>query len=154
MCAGVQSHFYQKFENEQEGRQKALHDMTKRDQMLELMQTGEWVLEVSLKHSGSLGHFDGEVMWGKNNTDSEYTSAFENQLFDCFRRAYPLGPEGTAAAVEKFRRFCETLREQPNLRWMQAIDVEQALCEYSKYERYRTDGITAAKRYQPRVEEV
>ena len=61
LCAGVQSHFYQKFENEQEGRQKALQDMSKRDQMLALMQTGEWVLEVSLKHSGSLGHFDGEA---------------------------------------------------------------------------------------------
>lgn len=112
LCAGVQSHFYQKFENEQEGRQKALQDMSKRDQMLALMQTGEWVLEVSLKHSGSLGHFDGEVMWGKNSTDSEYTAAFKNQLFDCFRRAYPLGPEGTAAAVKKFGQFCETLRSQ------------------------------------------
>jgi hypothetical protein len=112
LCAGVQSHFYQKFENEQEGRQKALQDMSKRDKMLELMQTGDWALEVSLKHSGSLGHFDGEVMWGKNSTDSEYTAAFENQLFDCFRRAQPLGPEGTAKAVEKFRMFCETLRAQ------------------------------------------
>ena len=112
LCAGVQSHFYQKFENEQEGRQKALQDMSKRDKMLELMETGEWALEVSLKHSGSLGHFDGEVMWGKNSTDSEYTAAFENQLFDCFRRAHPLGPEGTALAVTKFQQFCETLRSQ------------------------------------------
>lgn len=110
--AHVQSHFYQKFENEQEGRQKALQDLSKREQMLALMQSGEWVLEVSLKHSGSLGHFDGEVMWGKNSTDSEYTATFENQLLDCFRRAYPLSPEGTAAAVKKFGQFCETLRAQ------------------------------------------
>ena len=112
LCAGVQSHFYQKFENEQEGRQKALQDRTKRDKMLELMKTGEWALEVSLKHSGSLGHFDGEVMWGKNSTDTEYTATFENQLFDCFRRAQPLGEEGTAQALARFHEFCAVLRDQ------------------------------------------
>lgn len=110
LTADVQSHFYQKFENEQEGRQKALEDLTKRQQMLTLIRGGKWVLEVSLKHSGSLGHYDGEVMWSKNSVDNAYTAAFENLLFDCFRRAFPDTPEGTAAAVAKFQRFSQVRR--------------------------------------------
>ena len=112
LSAGVQSHFYQKFENEQEGRQKAMEDLSKRQQMLSLIHGGEWVLEVSLKHSGSLGHYDGEVMWSKNSVDNAYTAAFENLLFDCFRRGFPLTEQGTAAAADKFQRFSQVLREE------------------------------------------
>jgi len=31
----------------------------------------------------------------------------------------------------------------------QAIDVEQALCEFAKYEAYRSTGITPMKRFSP-----
>lgn len=43
----------------------------------------------------------------------------------------------------------EALRGIPLLEWVEAIDVEQALCEYSKYEAYRAGGISASKRFQP-----
>mmetsp|Transcript_35187 Transcript_35187/g.109554 ORF Transcript_35187/g.109554 Transcript_35187/m.109554 type:complete len:410 (-) Transcript_35187:47-1276(-) len=37
------------------------------------------------------------------------------------------------------------------LSWMQPIDVEQALCEYAKYVRYRVIGISPKKRFHPSV---
>ena len=48
-----------------------------------------------------------------------------------------------AAAAE----LCKLLRKKPTLEWMQAIDVEQALCEFAKYEKYRMEGISAGKMY-------
>ena len=41
------------------------------------------------------------------------------------------------------------MRKLPNLAWVEAIDVEQALCEFSKYEAYRTAGISKMKRFEP-----
>ena len=41
------------------------------------------------------------------------------------------------------------LRRLPSLTWVESIDVEQALCEYSKYDAYCTGGISAAKRFVP-----
>lgn len=41
------------------------------------------------------------------------------------------------------------LREVPSLCWVQTIDVEQALCEYSKYEAYHEGGISASKAFTP-----
>jgi len=35
------------------------------------------------------------------------------------------------------------------LQWIEAIDVEQALCEYAKYVNSCENGISSAKRYQP-----
>ena len=44
------------------------------------------------------------------------------------------------AAVASLRT---ELRRAPSLEWVETIDVEQALCEYSKYEAYVTTGISA-----------
>ena len=41
------------------------------------------------------------------------------------------------------------LRASPGLSWVETIDVEQALCEFSKYEAYRTGGVSAMKRFRP-----
>lgn len=41
------------------------------------------------------------------------------------------------------------LRAIPSLAWVQTIDVEQALCEFAKYEAYRTGGISATKTFTP-----
>eukprot|EP01052_Picozoa_sp_SAG31_P030073 SAG31_NODE_3053_length_4739_cov_24.623060_5_plen_223_part_00 len=41
------------------------------------------------------------------------------------------------------------LRTVPSLCWVQTIDVEQALCEYSKYEAYRVGGISTSKAFTP-----
>ena len=40
-------------------------------------------------------------------------------------------------------RLCEV----PALAWVKPIDVEQALCEFSKYEKYREKGISHHKRF-------
>jgi hypothetical protein len=50
------------------------------------------------------------------------------------------------AAVQVLRA---ALRERPRLFWMEAIDVEQALCEFSKYETYASTGVSAGKRFSP-----
>ena len=50
------------------------------------------------------------------------------------------------AAVASLRT---ELRRAPSLAWVETIDVEQALCEYSKYEAYVTTGISAGKRFKP-----
>uniref|UniRef100_A0A7S4C374 5-hmdU DNA kinase helical domain-containing protein n=1 Tax=Chrysotila carterae TaxID=13221 RepID=A0A7S4C374_CHRCT len=41
------------------------------------------------------------------------------------------------------------LRGVPLLAWVETIDVEQALCEFSKYEAYRLNGISASKTFIP-----
>ena len=41
------------------------------------------------------------------------------------------------------------LRASPGLSWVETIDVEQALCEFSKYEAYRTGGVSKMKRFRP-----
>lgn len=41
------------------------------------------------------------------------------------------------------------LRAERGLEWVEAIDVEQALCEFSKYDAYCTGGVSAAKRFKP-----
>ena len=41
------------------------------------------------------------------------------------------------------------LRARPLLDWVESIDVEQALCELSKYDAYCRDGVSAAKRFCP-----
>jgi hypothetical protein len=43
------------------------------------------------------------------------------------------------------------LRAVPSLAWVETIDVEQALCEFSKYEAYRLNGISASKTFTPRA---
>ena len=48
------------------------------------------------------------------------------------------------AAVEQLRT---ELREEPSLAWVEAIDVEQALCEYMKYDTYVADGVSPGKRF-------
>ena len=53
---------------------------------------------------------------------------------------------GDEAAVAQLR---ERLRAEPLLGWVEAIDVEQALCEFSKYEAYRTAGVAPGKRFVP-----
>lgn len=50
------------------------------------------------------------------------------------------------AAVEKLRG---TLRARKGLAWVEAIDVEQALCEFSKYEAYCSGGVSASKAFAP-----
>jgi len=57
---------------------------------------------------------------------------------------------------EAVKQVCERLRRtereglgEDRLEWMQAIDVEQALCEFAKYEAYRSTGITPMKRFSP-----
>ena len=54
-----------------------------------------------------------------------------------------------AAAVDRLRR---ALRRVPSLAWVEAIDVEQALCEFSKYEAYCSHGVSAAKTFTPAAE--
>ena len=49
-------------------------------------------------------------------------------------------------AVERLRA---DLRTRRTLGWVEAIDVEQALCEFSKYEAYATTGVSAGKRWVP-----
>ena len=53
---------------------------------------------------------------------------------------------GEEAAVSVLR---DQLRAVPSLSWVQTIDVEQALCEFSKYEAYRKGGISATKTFTP-----
>lgn len=53
---------------------------------------------------------------------------------------------GDAAAVDALRT---QLRASPLLDWVETIDVEQALCEYSKYDAYCQHGVSAAKRFRP-----
>ena len=43
------------------------------------------------------------------------------------------------------------LREVASLDWVEAIDVEQALCEFSKYVSYCTNGVSAGKRFIPQI---
>ena len=39
----------------------------------------------------------------------------------------------------------------PSLAWVEAIDVEQALCEYAKYVSYCEGGVRGVKRFEPRT---
>ena len=55
---------------------------------------------------------------------------------------------GDEAAVATVRA---ALRAIPSLCWVETIDVEQALCEYSKYEAYRVGGISTNKKFTPLV---
>lgn len=57
-----------------------------------------------------------------------------------------LGAMDDEAVVGKLRA---ALRKLPDLSWVEAIDVEQALCEFSKYEAYCTAGVSASKRFSP-----
>ena len=50
------------------------------------------------------------------------------------------------AAIERLRA---AMKEEECLDWVEAIDVEQALCEFSKYDAYCTGGVSAAKRFKP-----
>ena len=42
----------------------------------------------------------------------------------------------------------EELRNAPSLAWARTIDVEQALCEFAKYESYKANGASSRKRYR------
>ena len=53
---------------------------------------------------------------------------------------------GNESAVLRLR---DELREQAILKWVTTIDVEQALCEFSKYDAYCVCGISASKRFTP-----
>lgn len=46
-------------------------------------------------------------------------------------------------------RIGDELRQSPALQWIRPIDVEQALCEYFKYDTYVTTGVSAGKRFIP-----
>ena len=50
------------------------------------------------------------------------------------------------AAVARLRA---AMRARAGLGWVEAIDVEQALCEFSKYDAYCCGGVSAAKRFKP-----
>ena len=52
-------------------------------------------------------------------------------------------------AVRKLRTKLHACKAGPSLTWVAAIDVEQALCEFAKYEAYCTSGISAGKRFAP-----
>ena len=60
-----------------------------------------------------------------------------------------LTEKSEADAVEHLR---QELRTQPSLAWVEAIDVEQALCEYSKYDAYVTNGVSSQKRFATQAE--
>lgn len=66
--------------------------------------------------------------------------------------------EGEALAIagsteeESVEALRAALRLIPSLAFVETIDVEQALCEYSKYEAYCTGGISVGKRFEPRAE--
>lgn len=45
--------------------------------------------------------------------------------------------------------LCGQLRERHSLAWIETIDVEQALCEFSKYEAYVANGVSSVKQYRP-----
>jgi hypothetical protein len=57
-----------------------------------------------------------------------------------------LGGMDDEAAVAWLRT---ALRRRPSLEWVESIDVEQALCEFSKYEAYRSRGISSSKQFRP-----
>ena len=60
-----------------------------------------------------------------------------------------IAESGDEAAVATLRA---ALRATPTLDWVETIDVEQALCEYSKYEAYsKPGGISANKIFTPHV---
>jgi len=56
------------------------------------------------------------------------------------------GP-GDEEAIEQLQGMLRAA--DPLLEWVEAIDVEQALCEYAKYRSYVSDGVTPLKRYTP-----
>ena len=64
------------------------------------------------------------------------------------------GAESVEAQVDA---LCAALRAtrgadgQRRLAWIEPIDVEQALCEYSKYAKYSADGVRGSTFFQPGV---
>ena len=62
-------------------------------------------------------------------------------------KALGIAGSGEEATVATLRA---ALRATPTLDWVETIDVEQALCEYSKYEAYsKPGGISANKTFTP-----
>ena len=62
-------------------------------------------------------------------------------------KALGIAGSGDEATVATLRA---ALRATPTLDWVETIDVEQALCEYSKYEAYsKPGGISANKTFTP-----
>ena len=64
-------------------------------------------------------------------------------------RAFPKAEIAAMDDEEAVSWLRTALRRQPSLAWVEAIDVEQALCEFSKYHSYCTNGISPAKLWRP-----